>query len=122
MPTGHKAHNPTLDPEPPTAPQPSDPIRRDLTTTRAVESTPGKQSDPAFVPSDLQEGPQQKLEEWQTDEFKTKVREAGFPTGNATTDDVFLQAAYKLTGGKIPVEGETKAPEPHSVPVIQKQG
>jgi hypothetical protein len=116
MPTGHKAHNPTLDPEPPTQ------VRRDVTTTRAVEPTPGKQSDPAFVRSDLQEVPQQKLEEWQKEEFKAKVREAGFPTGNATTDDVFLQAAWKLTGGKIPVEGEAKAPEPHSVPVIQKQG
>jgi hypothetical protein len=115
MPTAkepHRAH-PTLDPQ---RVDPSDPIRRDVTVTRPIDP----KTDPAFVPSDLQEPPRGKIQEWQKDEFKAKVLAAGFPTGNAITDDAFLQAAYKISGGTIaqeeepvPAETEHKAPVTH---------
>jgi hypothetical protein len=128
----HRAHNPSLDPEHAESehkgpPQPSDPIRRDVTTTRPIDPAPDKQADPAFVPSDLQQTTGHRDKPWWKDEFRSKILEAGFPNSSVATDEAFLQALYKFQGGTIseedlkreeetvPVEPEHK-PQPHSGP------
>jgi hypothetical protein len=128
----HRAHNPSLDPEPAKGPQLSDPIRRDVTTTREIDPTPDKQADPAFVPSDLQEVAGHRNKPWWKDDFRAKVVAAGFPRTDVATDEAWLQPLYRFQGGTIseedlkreeetvPVEPEHKA-QPHSAPASHGQ-
>jgi hypothetical protein len=127
--TGEKA--PKV-PSPPLPPAPDDPIRRDKTTTRPIDSTADKQADAAFVPSDLQELPGHRNKPWWKDDFREKIIAAGFPTTNVTTDEAFLQALYRFQGGTISEddlkrdEAETLVDreghsQPHSAPVSQQQ-
>jgi len=57
-------------------------------------------TDPAFVQSPLQPESTSEKQPWQTDEFKQKVLDAGFP-GSPQTDEAWLMALYKFGGGEI---------------------
>jgi hypothetical protein len=65
------------------------------------------QPSPAFVPSPAQQEPAGEKAPWQTDEFKAKIAAAGFP-GSPQTDEAWLIALYKFSGGTMP---EPKAVE-----------
>jgi hypothetical protein len=118
-------------PSPP-LPQMSDPIRRDKTTTRAIDPVADKQADAAFVPSDLQELPGHRGKAWWADDFRAKVVAAGFPRTDVATDEAWLQPLYRFQGGTISEEdlkrdeAETLVDreghsQPHSAPVSQQQ-
>jgi hypothetical protein len=48
---------------------------------------------------------------WQTDEFKAKIAAAGFP-GSPQTDEAWLIALYKFSGGTMPAPAEPQPAEP----------
>jgi hypothetical protein len=69
------------------------------------------QPSPAFVPSPAQQEPAGEKQPWQTDEFKAKIAAAGFP-GSPQTDEAWLIALYKFSGGTMPAPAEPQPAEP----------
>ena len=67
------------------------------TITTPVNPAPTPQSDPAFVPSPLQQT-QPPADPWDTPEFRAEVAAAGFP-GSPQTDLAFMAALHKFKGG-----------------------
>jgi hypothetical protein len=68
---------------------------------------------PAFVPAPSQQGPAGEKAPWQTDEFKAKIAAAGFP-GSPQTDEAWLIALYKFSGGTMPQPQPEPAQQPQN--------
>jgi hypothetical protein len=79
--------------------------------TVPVNPNPSNQSDPAFVPSPLQQNPPVTENPWDDPAFKSEVAAAGFP-GSPQTDGAFMAALYKFKSGgaTTPGSGETTPP------------
>jgi hypothetical protein len=86
------------------------PNQSDQSQTQTI-APPAPKTDPAFVPSPLQQEPAGEKAPWQTDEFKQKIAAAGFP-GSPQTDEAWLIALYKFSGGTMPAPAEPQPAEP----------
>jgi hypothetical protein len=81
-------------------------------STQSQDQTQSGRS-PAFVPSPLQQEPAGEKAPWQTDEFKAKIAAAGFP-GSPQTDEAWLIALYKFSGGTMPQPQPEPAQQPQN--------
>jgi hypothetical protein len=70
---------------------------------------------PAFVKSSSEQESAVEKAPWQTDEFKAKVAAAGFP-GSPQTDESWLIALYKFSGGTMPAPKPAEAPKVAEAP------
>jgi hypothetical protein len=61
----------------------------------------------------LQQEPAGEKAPWQTDEFKAKIAAAGFP-GSPQTDEAWLIALYKFSGGTMPQPQPEPAQQPQN--------
>jgi hypothetical protein len=91
----------------------------DQSQTQTI-APPAPKTDPAFVPSPLQQGPAGEKAPWQTDEFKAKIAAAGFP-GSPQTDEAWLIALYKFSGGTMPEPKAVEEPQPAYEPSQEPQ-
>jgi hypothetical protein len=93
-------------------------IQEPPSPTVPVNSNPSNQSDPAFVPSPLQQSPPVTENPWDAPAFKSEVAAAGFP-GSPQTDGAFMAALYKFkSGGATTPTPDTGATTPSAAPVL----